>query len=85
MASHSFHYVYILESLRKKDALYIGLTEDLKRRFHAHNSGNVISTRSLRPWKLLSAHAFPNRDTARSFETYLKTASGKAFLRKRLR
>ena len=85
MASHSFYYVYVLESERKPGATYVGMTDDLRRRLLAHNSGNCRATRPLRPWKILSYHAVRDKETAAKLETYLKTASGKAFIAKRLR
>ena len=36
------------------------------------------------PWKLIFFLAFQDKQTALSFEAYLKSHSGKAFLHKRL-
>ncbi|MCC5806996.1 MAG: GIY-YIG nuclease family protein [Opitutales bacterium] len=84
MAGH-FYYVYILESERKPGATYVGFTEDLRARLAAHNAGNCIATRPLRPWRILSYHAVRGKETARALEKYLKSASGKAFANKRFR
>jgi putative endonuclease len=79
-----FSYVYILQSELHPDRFYVGLTGDLKARLRKHNDGNVPHTSKFRPWKIKTAVAFTDRERAREFETYLKTASGRAFAKKRL-
>jgi putative endonuclease len=80
----NFHYVYILESLDVADAFYVGLSDDLAARLRKHNAGDVPHTRKHRPWRIKTEIAFTSRDRAAAFETYLKTASGRAFTKKRL-
>ena len=46
-------YVYVLHSL-KDNGIYIGKTNNLKRRLYEHNSGKVFSTKPRRPLKLLN-------------------------------
>jgi predicted GIY-YIG superfamily endonuclease len=77
------HYVYVLKST-KNDEIYVGFTADLRRRLDEHNTGKVPSTASMRPWELAAYTAFQNPDKAHDFELYLKSHSGRAFLRKRL-
>lgn len=77
-------YVYILQSIDTQDQTYIGFTEDLKQRIKDHNSGHSKHTSKFKPWQLIHASAFAEKKKALDFEKYLKTASGKAFLRKRL-
>ena len=79
----SFHYVYILQSESYPERFYVG-TEDLKARLLKHNAGEVPHTSKLRPWRIKTAIAFTNEPQARNFERYLKTASGRAFAKKRL-
>lgn len=79
-----FSYVYILESLAKPEHFYTGLTDDLNTRLRKHNSGNVSFTAKLRPWRIKTAVAFTDRERAAEFERYLKSASGRAFAKKRL-
>lgn len=79
-----FHYVYILENQATPPAFYTGLTADLKSRLAKHNSGGVPHTSQLRPWHLKTAIAFRDPAKASAFERYLKTASGRAFAKKRL-
>ena len=78
------HYAYILRSLSDPDKLYYGSTADLKARFSVHNAGGNVSTKPFRPWELAWYGAFAKKQTAVDFEKYLKTASGKAFAKKRL-
>lgn len=78
------HYVYILKSIKHPDKIYVGFTSDLKRRLSCHNWGDVPHTRKFLPWKLVCYFAFSNKYLALSFENYLKSGSGRAFLRKRL-
>jgi len=40
------YYVYILQSLKRKNWLYKGSTSDLKRRLEEHNSGNLGKKRA---------------------------------------
>lgn len=77
------HYVYILKSVNH-DEIYIGLTDDLKRRFAEHNEGKSFHTKKYMPWHMNTDVSFSSREKASNFEKYLKTGSGKAFLRKRL-
>ena len=80
----SFFYVYILQSTPTPERFYAGLTQDLKRRLTKHNAGAVPHTAKFRPWRIKTAVAFRERNRAAEFEKYLKTASGRAFAKKRL-
>ena len=77
-------YVYILQSLADKDRYYTGITGDLKRRLQKHNAKQVSHTSKYAPWELKTYIAFKNEVQAFEFEKYLKTASGRAFAKKRL-
>jgi predicted GIY-YIG superfamily endonuclease len=79
-----FFYVYILQSESDASRFYVGLTDDLRARLKKHNKGDVPHTSKFRPWKIKTAIAFTNRERASQFESYLKTASGRAFTKKRL-
>ncbi len=78
------HYVYILESLAAGEHVYVGITSDLRTRLDKHNRGDVTHTAKYRPWKLKTYIAFSDEAQAFQFERYLKSASGRAFARKRL-
>jgi len=75
-------YAYILLS-SKSHIFYFGSTNNLQRRFDLHNKGEIKSTKSHLPWKLIWYCAFETEKQARDFELYLKTGSGKAFAYKR--
>ncbi len=77
-------YACILRSEKNPAVFYHGFTADLKARLSVHNSGGNPSTKAPRPWTLAWYAAFETEEAALAFERYLKTASGKAFSRKRL-
>ena len=79
-----FFYVYILRSENSAKNFYTGFTEDLQDRLKMHNAGHVPHTIKFRPWRIKTAIAFTERQRAIEFERYLKTASGRAFSKKRL-
>jgi putative endonuclease len=74
-------YVYFLE-LANGD-IYVGSTNNLRRRLASHQQGQVISTRKHLPLILRSYVAVADETTARSLERYFKSGSGKAFAKKR--
>jgi putative endonuclease len=76
------YYVYVLQSIANPDRFYTGETPDLKRRLGEHNDGKSVHTNKYKPWKLYCYFAFHSHDTAKKFEQYLKTASGRRFLLK---
>ncbi|HEX5212123.1 MAG TPA: GIY-YIG nuclease family protein [Pseudolabrys sp.] len=78
-------YVYILASIDFPGETYIGLTDDLRKRLAAHNAGQARHTSKFKPWRLVTYLAFSNKDKAVAFERYLKSSSGRAFAKKRLR
>jgi len=76
-------YVYFLKSL-KNGNIYIGSTNDLKRRLSEHNRGISKATKPYAPWKVDSFIAVRNESRARELEKYFKTGSGMAILKKRI-
>jgi predicted GIY-YIG superfamily endonuclease len=77
--------VYLLESIDHPDESYVGLTDDLKSRFAAHNAGHSPHTAKFKPWRVVTYVAFSDDTKAVDFERYRKSASGRAFANKRLR
>lgn len=75
---------YILRSEVHPGRVYHGHTSDLRRRLRDHNSGDNGSTCHGPPWVIAWYGAFETDAAAMAFERSLKTASGKAFSRKRL-
>lgn len=80
----NFFYVYILQSL-KHNFIYIGYTDNLKRRFKEHNTGLVISTKHYHPLELIHYEAYKNQKDAKRREEYLKTNKGKTTLKTMLK
>ena len=78
------YYVYILESVYDRSRHYIGHTNYLKARLSEHNAGKSVHTRRFRPWNLVGYLGFPGETKAAAFEHYLKSGSGRAFLRRHL-
>ncbi len=78
-------YVYFLESVTHPEQNYVGLADDLRARLWAHNAGQSPHTSKYKPWRLMTYVAFSSEAAAVAFERYMKTASGRAFAKKRLR
>ena len=77
-------YVYILQSLSHPKQIYTGITSDPSRRLSEHNSGKSIHTNKYCPWEIATSIWFADDRKANAFERYLKTGSGRAFLRRHL-
>ena len=77
-------YVYILQSIGNGDRYYVGVTGDLRSRLQKHNAGAVSHTSKFAPWAIKTYVAFSDEKRAIEFEKYLKSASGRAFAKKRL-
>lgn len=77
-------YVYILQSLGTSKHYYVGITHDLRARLQKHNAGEVSHTSRFASWTIKTYVAFSDEKQAVAFEKYLKSASGRAFAKKRL-
>ena len=71
--------VYIIRSEADPRESYTGLTSDLRGRLNWHNCGSSGHTVRYRPWSLVVSIEFQSEYTARRFERYLKSGSGRAF------
>ena len=79
-----YYYVYVL--LSEKDGMfYTGYTANLRERIKQHEMGAVISTKNRRPFKLIYFEGCLNQQDATRREKYLKSGSGKIYLRNRLK
>jgi len=74
-------FVYILQSL-KNNRYYIGSTTNVIRRFKQHQTGNIKSTKNLRPLKLAFSQACKNIQIAKVIEKKLKKFKRKDFVDK---
>jgi putative endonuclease len=79
-----FTYVYILQSQTDPKRFYVGRAHDLRHRMLRHNSGNVPHTAKWKPWRVKTYIAFSDSKRSSEFERYLKSASGRAFVKKHL-
>jgi putative endonuclease len=77
-------YVYILQSISDPKRFYVGITDNVEARLAAHNTGHVTHTSKFGPWRIKTFIAFTDEKQAFAFEKYLKSASGRAFAKKRL-
>jgi putative endonuclease len=77
-------YVYIFRSLQHLERYYVGVTGDLRSRLKKHNAGEVSHTSKYAPWAIKTYVSFSDEKRAFAFEKYLKSASGRAFAKKRL-
>jgi predicted GIY-YIG superfamily endonuclease len=76
--------VYILQSEKSPERYYSGFTDNIKKRLAAHDQGKCKHTSKYIPWKIKTTIAFTDKEKALEFEKYLKTSSGRAFVKKRL-
>lgn len=77
-------YVYILKS-KKDEKLYVGSTNDLRRRLSEHNAKLVISTKGRAPFELRYYESFFSDEDARKREWSLKKdGNALAQLKKRI-
>jgi putative endonuclease len=74
-----FYYVYILHN-SLKNFIYIGYSEDLKKRFESHNQGRNKATKAYVPLELIHYEAYKNMVDAKRRELYLKTNRGRTTL-----
>lgn len=75
------YYVYPLQC---RDGFYIGCTDNIENRLKRHKKGYVPATSERRPTRLEFYLAIEKKNTAFEFEKYLKTGSGRAFIKRHL-
>jgi len=73
--------VYVLKSKKYKKS-YVGMTNDLERRLIEHNSGQSTFTKRFMPWEVLYHEEFTEQQEAIKREKFLKSSSGRRFLKK---
>ena len=74
--------VYVIQSEVAPTQHYVGLTSNIVGRLAAHNAGESPHTRKHRPWRILVTVQLATEDHATRFERYLKSGSGRAFLKR---
>ncbi len=70
------------KSKTNPEKTYIGFTEDMNRRLEEHNQLTSDYTKKYAPWEIFSYTTFESKNKALAYEKYLKSGSGKAFLKK---
>lgn len=78
------YYIYLLQS-DKDGGWYIGYTSDLKRRLQEHNRGDNASTSYRGELVLIYYEAYLDKFDAVGRERFLKSGSGRRFLKKQLK
>jgi len=79
------YYVYILKSEKSK-WVYIGYTNNLKRRLAEHKAGKSVTTARLGPMELVYYEAFKSSNDAKTREGRLKKyGASLGHLKKRIR
>jgi putative endonuclease len=77
-------YVYVLKSLKSK-RLYVGFTEDLKRRLDEHNRGSGGKFSKInKPFKLVFYEAFLDKKDAIKQEKFYKSGHGREVLKQKI-
>jgi putative endonuclease len=77
-------YSYILQGEKNK-RLYVGVTNDLKRRFKEHNDGEGGKyTRNNKPFKLIFYEAYISKLDAYKSEKFFKSGYGREVLKDKL-
>ena len=65
-------YIYVLQSQINKDKIYVGNTDDLKRRLIEHNNGKNFSTKKDKPYRIVYYEAYLSKLDALDRERKLK-------------
>ena len=77
-------YTYVLKSSINGD-IYIGYSDDLKRRLKEHNDGRVLSTKINKPWILIYYESYKDKRDATKREKQLKSHKAKNDLKIQLK
>lgn len=79
-AGSKMWYVYILRSIKFR-RYYVGLSNNIDRRFLEHNNGWVTKTKFYKPFRLVHVEITDTRQGARSLEKYFKSGYGKEIIK----
>lgn len=78
------YYTYLLENQDDK-SWYIGYSSDLQKRLAQHVSGQGgQTTKNKSQWKLVYYEAYLNKKDAQGRERFLKSGSGRKYIKKQL-
>ena len=77
------HWIYVIEANDR--SWYIGETTDLKKRISDHQSGNCCRTTAMKnDWFLIYCEGYILKQDALGRERFLKSGSGRRYLKKQL-
>jgi len=73
--------VYIIRSLKDPERQYTGRTADMASRLASHNAGESPRTARHVPWQVVVLVQFLDEGRAADFERFLKSTSGRTFVK----
>jgi len=76
----NMYFTYAISSL-VKSYIYVGISDNPKRRIEQHNKGYNRTTKPHRPFKILLIEKYTTREEARKREKTLKSGFGKEYLK----
>ena len=76
--------MYYIYSLKCKDGFYVGCTDNIEDRIARYTKGYVPATANRLPISLEFYITISDKYKAYEFEKYLKSGSGRAFMKKHL-
>jgi putative endonuclease len=76
----NMYFTYALKSITR-NYIYVGLTDDLDRRFMQHQKGWNKTTAPYRPFEIILQEKYKTRAEARAREKYLKSGCGKEWIK----
>ncbi len=79
-AQGEMYYTYAVRSINRT-YIYVGLTNNPARRIAEHNDMRERTTRAYAPFETILTEEYATRVEARKREKYLKSGSGKEFLK----
>lgn len=74
------YYTYVLKSI-SYNYLYKGSTNNLAKRLNQHSTGQTRSTKHFAPYTLVFVQISDTRSDAMEIERFLKTGTGREFLK----
>ena len=70
-----------MRSMKDPERQYIGRTADMASRLQSHNAGESPQTARQAPWQVVVLMQFVDEQRALDFEKFLKSGSGRAFVK----
>ena len=82
--SKNMFHVYAIKSIAR-NYMYVGMTDNLTRRFKEHNDKKESTTRTYAPFKVIFTEEVSSRGEARKREKYFKSGVGREYLKSLVR